>query len=150
MRKKIASRLTAISATIAALLVAVIVFAAPSNAAFALTCNLNSVAQGRTDWANGFTYSTNHHTVDTSSIRYRSINRTTNTTASWYGDVTVQLWNAYYGRWENWTSRSNVRDITWNPNAKSDIYGPSYWNRLRVYFDGNGVGTPGYSIIVNF
>jgi hypothetical protein len=146
LRTHVRLRLLAVVTAVAALLVGAAIMAAPSQAAFALTCNLNSVAQARVDFPNGFNYTSDHSHVDTSSIRYRSINRSTGTVASWKADaVWIQLWNAHTGHWDLWTGKGGTAtdgtyvgpDYTWDPSAKNSV-GSDYWNKLRMHTWFNG------------
>lgn len=109
--------------------------------AFALLCNFNSSAQGRVDFPNGFNYTSDHSHVDTNAIRYRSINRSSGTTASWQAEaVWVQLWNGHTGHWDLWTGKGGTAtngtkvgpDYSWDPSAKNSLTS-DFWNKLKVH-----------------
>lgn len=140
------ARIVSFTAVILAMFAAVIVFAAPSQAAFSVSCNLNAVAQGRLDFPAGIEYTANHTHIDTSAIRYRSINRDTGAVATWKADaVWVQLYNGVTGVWDKWTyiggtatdSSKVGPDYTWDPAAKSSP-GTSEWDQMRgrIWFNG--------------
>jgi hypothetical protein len=120
--------------------------------AFSVACNFNSVAQGRVDFPNGFTYTTDHSKIDTNAIRYRSINRTTGATATWKADaVWVQLYNGHTGHWDQWTTRGGTAtdtsyvgpDYTWDPAAKNSLTS-DFWNAMQIH-----IWALGYSLTCN-
>lgn len=125
----------------------------PSVAAFALTCNLNSVAQGRIDTP-GITRGAGQigwaH-VDTSQFRYRSINRTTGGLATWKADaVRVYLYDNNADEWVRWTTKGGTGsdtekvgpDYSWNPTEKYDPLANFTHMKYHFWFNGYDCETP--------